>query len=48
VIGSLINQKGQWEYYVPKKVEGLVSGENLLDNPQKLFIATVLLAIPAI
>lgn len=37
-----------FELYVPKKVEGLVSGQNLLDNPQKLFAATVLLAIPAI
>lgn len=37
-----------FELYVPKKVEGLVNGENLLDSPQKLFIAAVLLAIPAV
>jgi hypothetical protein len=37
-----------FELYVPKKTAGLVSGENLLDNPVKLFIAAVLLAIPAV
>lgn len=34
--------------YVPNKVEGLISGENMLDNPIKLFLATVLLVIPAL
>jgi Family of unknown function (DUF6326) len=37
-----------FELYVPKKTEGLVSGENLLDSPIKLFAASVLLAIPAV
>jgi hypothetical protein len=37
-----------FELYVPQKVEGLVSGSNLLDNPLKLFLASVLLSIPAI
>ncbi|MEO8515344.1 MAG: DUF6326 family protein [Flavobacterium sp.] len=37
-----------FELYVPKKVAGLVSGEDLLDSPQKLFSAALLLAIPAI
>ena len=37
-----------FELYLPKKVEGLVSGENILDGPIKLFLASVLLAIPAI
>jgi hypothetical protein len=37
-----------FELYVPKKVEGLVSGENLLDSPMKLFVATILLTIPAL
>ena len=34
--------------YVLNKVEGLISGENMLDNPIKLFLATVLLVIPAL
>lgn len=37
-----------FELYIPKKVEGLLSGENGLDSPEKLFAATILLAIPAI
>jgi len=36
-----------FELYVPEKVSGLVSGENLLDTPVKLLSASVLLAIPA-
>lgn len=37
-----------FELYVPRKAEGLVNGENLLDSPVKLLIAAVLLAIPAL
>lgn len=37
-----------FELYVPQKTAGLVSGVNLLNSPQKLLMATVLLAIPAI
>ena len=37
-----------FELYVPQKVEGLVNGGNLLDTPLKLFVATVLLTIPAL
>jgi Family of unknown function (DUF6326) len=37
-----------FELYVPGKVEGLISGENLLDSPLTLFSASVLLAIPAV
>lgn len=37
-----------FELYVPQKVEGLVNGVNLLDTPLKLFVATVLLTIPAL
>jgi hypothetical protein len=37
-----------FELYTPKKVEELISGDNLLDSPMKLFGASVLLAIPAI
>ena len=38
----------QAKLYVPKKVEGLISGANMLDSPTKLFLASVLLAIPAL
>ncbi|OIV43819.1 DUF6326 family protein [Flavobacterium johnsoniae] len=34
--------------YVPKKVQDFISGETLLDSPVKLFLATVLMAIPAL
>lgn len=34
--------------YVPNKVEGLISGDNMLDNPIKLFLASLLLVIPAL
>jgi hypothetical protein len=37
-----------FELYVPKKVEGLLSGQNMLDSPMKLLITTVILAIPAL
>lgn len=37
-----------FELYVPKKVTGLLDGENLLDSPMKLFLASALLAIPAL
>jgi Family of unknown function (DUF6326) len=37
-----------FELYVPKKVEGLINGDNNLDTPTKLFIATFLLALPAL
>ena len=37
-----------FELYVPKKVEGFISGETGLDSPLKLFAASVLLAIPAL
>lgn len=37
-----------FELYIPNKVEGLVSGENMLDSPAKLFSASALLAIPAL
>lgn len=36
-----------FELYVPQKVEGLLNGENGLDSPEKLFAASILLAIPA-
>ncbi|MFC4686651.1 DUF6326 family protein [Epilithonimonas pallida] len=37
-----------FELYVPGKINGLLNGQNMLDNPGKLFLATVLLAIPAL
>lgn len=37
-----------FELYVPQKAEGLISGDNLLDSPAKLFLAAALLAIPAL
>jgi hypothetical protein len=37
-----------FELYVPKKVEGLMNGDNMLDSPTKLFIAAFLLLIPAL
>lgn len=37
-----------FELYVPKKVQGLYSGDNLLNTPTNLFIATFVLAIPAL
>jgi len=37
-----------FELYVPKKIAGLINGENILDSPLKLFFASVLLAIPAL
>jgi Family of unknown function (DUF6326) len=37
-----------FELYVPHKTEGLVNGQNLLDTPLKLLLASVMLAIPAL
>jgi hypothetical protein len=37
-----------FELYVPQKVEGLLNGQNFLDNPMKLFITTFILTIPAL
>jgi len=37
-----------FELYVPRKIDGLLTGENLLDSPLKLFMASFLLAIPAV
>ncbi|MFZ2784275.1 MAG: DUF6326 family protein [Sediminibacterium sp.] len=37
-----------FELYVPKKVEGLLSGQNMLDSPMKLFATTIILTIPAL
>ncbi|WP_223607173.1 DUF6326 family protein [Chryseobacterium sp. OSA05B] len=37
-----------FELYVPDKAKGLVEGTNLLNTPLKLFMAAVLLSLPAI
>jgi ABC-type transport system involved in cytochrome c biogenesis permease subunit len=37
-----------FELYTPKKVEGLMNGNNLLNTPTNLLLAAVLLAIPAV
>ena len=37
-----------FELYTPGKVESLISGENVLGNPTTLFIASVLMVIPAL
>ena len=37
-----------FELYVPKKVEGLLNGQNMLESPIKLFTATFILAVPAL
>ncbi|MEO6948223.1 MAG: DUF6326 family protein [Ginsengibacter sp.] len=37
-----------FELYVPKQAESLVNGTNFLDSPSKLFLAALVLSIPAI
>ena len=37
-----------FELYVPDKIDGLISGNNLLNSPMKLFGASIMLAIPAL
>ncbi len=37
-----------FELYVPRKVEGLISGKNLLNTPYKLLYATILLTVPSL
>ncbi|THV58988.1 DUF6326 family protein [Chryseobacterium candidae] len=37
-----------FELYTPGKARGLLEGTNLLDSPPKLFLASVVLAIPAV
>lgn len=37
-----------FELYVPGKVDGLITGKNLLDTPMKLFMATIMLTAPAL
>ena len=37
-----------FELYVPEKVNNLLTGENILDSPTKLLIASIVIAIPSI
>ncbi|MEQ9376073.1 MAG: DUF6326 family protein [Imperialibacter sp.] len=37
-----------FELYVPNKVNGLLTGDTILDTPTKLLTASVVLAIPAL
>jgi hypothetical protein len=36
-----------FELYVPEKVNGMLTGDTMLDSPTKLLIASFVLAIPA-
>ena len=37
-----------FELYVPHKVQGLLSGANMLDSPGKLFAASIVAVLPAL
>jgi hypothetical protein len=37
-----------FELYTPDKVNGLISGDNMLDTPVKLFIATCVMLVPSL
>ncbi|MFT5889984.1 MAG: hypothetical protein ACI9Y7_000072 [Dokdonia sp.] len=37
-----------FELYAPSKVENLINGTSLLDSPTKLFLASLMLAIPSL
>jgi hypothetical protein len=37
-----------FELYIPGKTAGLIDGNSLLNSPAKLFLASLLLAIPAV
>lgn len=37
-----------FELYVPTKVSGIIKGNSMLDTPIKLFLASLLLAIPSL
>ena len=37
-----------FELYLPTKVAGLIDGNNLLNTPTKLFLATIMLSIPTL
>ncbi|WP_034059684.1 DUF6326 family protein [Lacinutrix jangbogonensis] len=37
-----------YELYTPNKINSLITGENILDSPTKLLIASIVMAIPSI
>ena len=37
-----------FELYVPEKITGIINGDSMLNNPIKLFLASLLLAIPSL
>ena len=37
-----------FSFYVPKEIQGFISGETKLDSPLKLFAASLLMTIPAL
>jgi len=37
-----------FELYTPDKVNSLITGENVLDSPVKLLVASIILAIPSV
>jgi len=37
-----------YELYTPDKVNSLITGENVLDSPTKLLIASIVMAIPSV
>ena len=37
-----------FELYTPDKVNSLITGENVLDSPTKLLIASIILVIPSV
>ncbi len=37
-----------FELYTPNKINSLITGENILDSPNTLLIASIILAIPSI
>ncbi|QTD37596.1 hypothetical protein JL193_16250 [Polaribacter batillariae] len=37
-----------FELYAPNKINSLITGENIMDSPTKLLIASIILAIPSL
>ncbi len=37
-----------FEFYVPHKVQGLITGDNMLDSPLKLVAASIVAVLPAL
>jgi hypothetical protein len=37
-----------FELYTPDKVNSLITGENIMDSPTKLLLASIILAIPSV